>query len=307
VIDRRGMLTLLLAAPLAGCSETATKDTAHVLRIDELSETGAVPDVLRVGVPPSSGSKTAERLQPLFDFLARELGSKVEGKTAANYDDLAKLVNKGEVEVGIFSPLAFVKARYTLDAVPIATATRRGSPTYLGYLVIRRDDVMASGAAPPQLESLRGERVAWVDESSTSGYLYPRALLRGRGFDPDSFFAAEPLFAGNHAAALKALHDRKVDVAAAASPFVDPDSDSAVSFASELVVVAKTERIPHDCVVVHKRLQRQLGKDVRDALRQLHKDRKASDALDKSWGLGGFVPPISSSYDLIEAVRQSGA
>jgi phosphonate transport system substrate-binding protein len=55
--------------------------------------------------------------------------------------------------------------------------------------------------------------VAWVNKSSTSGYLFPREMIKKAGFDPDSFFGGETM-AGDHPAVCKAVKGGSADVGA---------------------------------------------------------------------------------------------
>ncbi|MFO0645144.1 MAG: PhnD/SsuA/transferrin family substrate-binding protein [Polyangiales bacterium] len=48
---------------------------------------------------------------------------------------------------------------------------------------------------------MRGASIAWVDPTSTSGYVIPRYLVIERGFDPSRFFSRQ-VFAGQHDAAV---------------------------------------------------------------------------------------------------------
>lgn len=312
-LGHMGLATVSLSplAGLVGCSEPIKANKEKTDALMALSPQGAVPPVIRIGITPSTGEDTGARLQPLVDYLERAFGVTAEGVTAEGYDHLAVLVQEQAVEIGIFSPLSYVKAlEKKVEAVAIATATRNGSPTYLGYLVANREK---HGERLPMLDEFRGKRVAWVNKSSTSGYLYPRAMLHERGIDPDVFFA-EQRFAKNHKDALRMVRDGEADLAAAASSFVDPD---AVQIAdepegevgereghSEFVVVAKTRHIPLDCVVVHKRLQRDLGMTLRKALEALVHDPVANEKLGQTWGLDGFVRPMHRGYQEIARVYQ---
>jgi phosphonate transport system substrate-binding protein len=285
------------AVSLLGCGEAPRPDTARVQPLDALSPSGVLPEKLWFGITPTAGQQTAQHLAPMTKFLSARLGLPIEGKTAVDYADVARMENEGEVDMGIISPATYVRAREGLKAVPIATATRRSSPTYLGYLV-------AKGTWPaPRLDEFRGKRMAWVNPSSTSGYLYARELMRERGLDPDTFFGST-FFAKDHPAAIMAVAEGAADLAAVGSPFVDPDADMEVPGAKEVVVVAKTRRIPLDCVVIHKRIQRELAQKLQTALIALSSDTATSRQLADSWGLSGFVRPMNQRYDEIARVLE---
>jgi phosphonate transport system substrate-binding protein len=281
---------------LMGCGEPPAPDRGRRDPLESLPEAGVVPDVLRIGVTPSSGKQSGDFLASLVAYLARELGIEAQAVTADTYDALGELVASARVHIGVFSPLAYVKARAGLPAVAIATASRNGSPTYLGYLVAR------CHGRPPSLDALAGKRVAYVDPSSTSGYLYARALLRARGHDPDAFFAAPPVFAGNHSSALEAVLGDRADVAAVADAFVDPSPLNEFSSPRGLCVVAKTSRIPLDCVVVHQSVRRELARRLRGTLLALANDAEQSRLLASSWGMSGFVEADERRYNVIAEV-----
>ena len=296
---RRRELLALSGAWLCGCGgDPSAPRKVRADPLEQLSPDGIAPSELRVGIPPSSGADTHRRLAPLFDYLSAELGRAVVGVTTSAYDQLAVKMRSRALEVGVFSPAAYALARGDLDAVALATGTRNGSPTYLGYLVVHED-------RRPTLAELQGRRVAWVEIESTSGYLYPRAMLRKKGHDPTRFFSAE-LFAGNHQSALEMVLSGDVDVAAAASPFVDRGTATSVAGAERLTVVAKTARIPRDCIVVQRGLQRELAMKLREALLGLSRHPHVASLLEGSWGLDGFVPPLHRLYDEVAELVTTG-
>ncbi len=287
-MGRRQLLGLLVAAG-AACTDSVSADKARVKPSLPLESTGNRPEMLRIGVTPFSGERTKDAVKPMVAYLKGKLSIEVQAQIAAAYGNLATLVRDGKVHVGFFSPAAYVRARSNLPAVAIATATRAGSPTYLGYLVTLKNRYRT-------LETLEGKSIAWVNRSSTSGYLYPRALLRSRGHDPDEFFG-RARFAGDHETALTQVLEGQVDVAAIASPLIDRPRPKQREQVRLIGVVAKTDRIPLDCVVVHDKLQRALGEQIRDALFSLHHDTANSQRLADAWGIHGFVRPQTALYD----------
>ena len=47
------------------------------------------------------------------------------------------------------------------------------------------------------IQDLKGKTLGYVDFNSTSGYLFPRSVMREQGIDPDTFFGKSS-FAGGH-------------------------------------------------------------------------------------------------------------
>ena len=63
------------------------------------------------------------------------------------------------------------------------------------------------------IQDLKGLNVAWVEQTSAAGYLFPRAALLQAGLKPAELFKTET-FVGDHAAVCKAVLDGKADVGA---------------------------------------------------------------------------------------------
>ena len=89
-------------------------------------------------------------------------------------------------------------------------------PFYFSYWVVPKDSPYAS------LEDLRGKKVAFPSQLSTSGYVAPLARLvelglveqpeEGNAADPSDFFG-EVIYAGGYSQAWEALKAGQVDVA----------------------------------------------------------------------------------------------
>jgi phosphate/phosphite/phosphonate ABC transporter binding protein len=295
-ISRRPLLSASALA-LLGCGEQVTRDGSQLQPYNRLKPGGEVPGTLVVGATPFKGADTIRAVGKLAAFLEKKLNMKVRPVVAEEYGALEREVAAKRVHVGIFSPAAYTHAQKTLKAIPIATASAAGSPTYLGYFIIKR-----RRGGRPRLESFRGKRIAYVHKKSTSGFLFPRDLLRDRGWDPDAFFAPY-VIAGDHQKAIDAVVRGEVEVATVSSGFIDSPHTNMPDYVRKLDVIAKTRRIPLDCVVLHQSLQRKLGAKLHHLLvNELVEDRAASHELYSEWGIHGFSAYKARAYDTVAHV-----
>lgn len=235
--------------------------------------------------------------EPLAQYLSRHLKVPVEVVPANSYAALGEMMRDGRVDLGSFSPLSYVRAR---DAdpglLPLVNYISDGSPTSAGYIVVRADGPLRT------LEDLRGRSFAWVDPSSTTGFLYPNALLRSKNIDPTTFFSRTG-FLGNHEAALLAVHEGRYDGAAifqGALPAlkrnkgVDP-----LSFR----IVAKTMRTPKDLFCARAGLPEEVATQIRRALLALTVRTQEGRAVLAPLNVNGFIPADDSQYDPVRAVE----
>jgi ABC-type phosphate/phosphonate transport system substrate-binding protein len=84
-----------------------------------------------------------------------------------------------------------------------------------------------------------------------------------------------------------------------ADSFVDPGPLRLVPADVRLFVIAKTARIPFDCVVVRSDLARPLAKRLRSALLAMSADDATREALADTLGINGFVPAALERYESV--------
>jgi phosphonate transport system substrate-binding protein len=232
---------------------------------------------------------------PLAQHLSSVLGVKVEVSVASSYDELGALLGRGEVDIGAFSPFAYVRAAKVFPGLsPVASVIADGSATAAGYIVVRR------GGPLKDLESLRAKSIAFVDPASTTGYLYPLKLFRDRGLDPLSYFS-QRLFLGNHQAVLLAVHEGRADAGAiyhgALSALhrakgIDPNS---------FRIVAKTARSPRDLWCARAGLDPALVAKLQGALLSLSSISAPGREVLSPLNINGFFPPDEQMFEAIRA------
>jgi phosphonate transport system substrate-binding protein len=229
--------------------------------------------------------------QPLTRHLSVALGVPVEMVVAPNYDELGAQLARKEVDLGVFSPFAYVRARaVSPDLEPVVNFISDGSASAAGYIVVKADSAYHS------LEDLKGHSMAFVDPASTSGFLYPTKMLLDRGLDPHTFFSKVD-FLGNHEAALLAVYEGRDDSGATyqgALPALQRQKGiSPLSFR----IVAKTARTPRDIICARPGLPPELIAEVRRLLLALDARSQAGRDILQPINANGFLPPDDRLYD----------
>lgn len=248
---------------------------------------------LKFGFTPVLGQE-AERaeFEPLTAYLSDAIGQKVVLYVARNYGDLRTQMEAGDVDIGSFSPFAYVDAARGGKIRIIAQSVIDGSATYRGIIVARKDSGLKT------LTDLRGKRFAFVDPKSASGYVYPRAMLVEKGINPDTFFK-ETIFAGDHKKVIGAVLDRRVDAGATYDNALGIAKASGMA-SDNLVIVASTEPIPHDAIAVRIGLDNALSKRIQTALVNLDKTEAGRRVIAGSKKkLSGHVIAQDSTFDIV--------
>ncbi|WP_026368021.1 phosphate/phosphite/phosphonate ABC transporter substrate-binding protein [Aminiphilus circumscriptus] len=232
----------------------------------------------------------------IVEALARKAGRRLRLFVSADYEALGRLVAEGGVDLGWFSPLAYVVAADHVPLRVLAIPKVKGRPAYQGLIVARKDAGISS------LAELRGKVFAFVDPASGSGYLYPRVLLQEKGYDPDNFFG-EVRFLGSHDRVLEAL--TKGEVPAGATYTDAWDAASRKMDLSGLQILARTEDIPKDALAVREDAPREFVEFLARELLRLSPSDPLAGASMKQLAIDGFVPGDDGMYDILRRAREA--
>ncbi|MBV4468000.1 phosphonate transport system substrate-binding protein [Pseudomonas sp. B10] len=247
-------------------------------------------DKLTIGLIPSEDSQAMiESSKQVLDDLQSKIGMPVVPFVATDYNGIIEALRSGKLDVAYLGPFSYVLATSVADveAFSVAVTKKTGQSAYKSVILARKDSGIHS------LADLKGHTFAFVDPSSASGHLFPKAGLEQAGFAPDSLFK-RVIFSGSHDASILAVENRKVDAAAVADRIFASAVAKGVVKQDDFEIVWSSRPIPESPMVWRKALDPQLKKKVADALASIK---------DVPWGdqgvLNGFQPTTDASYDVV--------
>lgn len=286
------------AAPSPAASPAASPSPAA---------SGAVPPVIRMAFVPSTDSnRVLASGRPIGDMLAREIGQPVEVSVPTSYAAVIEAMGANNVDVAWLAPFSYVIAHQKYGAEVILSSVRQGSKTYRAQIIVPADSPISSVA------ELKGKKFAFVDSASASGYLYPSALLKENGIDPQKDLG-EVVFAGGHDKVVIAVYNKQVDAGATFGDSTEtgPPTDARVRVQSTLPdvmekvrVLAKTEPIPNDTVSVRKGLAPDLVARIRSGLLKIAETDAGKQALRDLYQIDGLSEAEDREYDGLRRVAQ---
>lgn len=330
-------LTLLVAACGGGGTASDGADESE----PAASEAAEAPEELIIGfVPSSEAAQLVEDIQPLADYLTEALGIPVTGFVSSDYAAMVTAMQTGQAHIAALPPFGLVQAVDEAGAEIILQSERNGSATYHTQFfttdadkyctvsppeenvrVIEDADVTflnCNGTArgnedspegPIGLEALealeQGATVAFVEQASASGYIFPATVLLGQGIDPETDI--EPLFAGSHDASVIAVCDGDAEIGVS---FDDARTiaTSECDIASDVVVFAYGDEIPNDGVAVAGDLPADLQQEIADALMAFAETEDGAATLDAIYQITAFTEPNIEALDIVrQAVEELGA
>jgi phosphonate transport system substrate-binding protein len=293
---------VLLAVALASCA--APKPVQKPFDLAP-----APAGTLTVGLIVSSGTATAQQqADALAAFVGKALEQKARAAIFPDYDTLASWLAQGKIDLAYMPPLAYVRATAQAKVIPLAKAIRGGQD------ISRSVFFAAAGSPLKSLEDLKKAenlKVAWVDPSSATGYIFPKALLLQKGVNPAGTFVDQS-FLQSHDAVCKAVMEKKADVGAsysidpAAQPvkFVTGCKNALGPQADGLQIVAATEPFPNDVLALKGSFPEDGKAKLLAAVQELEKTEEGKKVLQDAFHADGFTTVADEDYIPVRAVLQ---
>lgn len=251
---------------------------------------------LKIGIPPyKSEQELKEVFREVLLHLENRLETKVHFFVARDYEDMINRVKNGLIDVGFFTPNAYVEARDGIkDLKYIATVLyvdKSGNINdhYKSVLVVKKDSNIKS------ISDIKGKRIGFTDERSTSGYIFPRILLKESGIDFKKDFASVFMLK-KHPKIMGALASDSIDVGAT---FEEAVNESKSEYGDIFRIIAYSREIPYDAVVAAPHIKSDLVDKIQKALTEY----KTSEP-NNSFKPYGYSVKGESFYDTIANAKK---
>jgi phosphonate transport system substrate-binding protein len=303
------------------------------------SEGAGVPDELVIGfVPSSEAGQLVEDIQPLADYLSTELGIPVEGIVSNDYTGLVTAMETGGAHIGALPPYGMLQAVDRAGAEIILQSERFGSGTYHTQFftndpdkyctdepventrVISDEEVTflnCNGTdranedtpeGPIGLEALAnveaGTTVSFVEQTSSSGYIFPATVFLTQGLNPETDINA--IFAGSHDGSVIAVCEGDAEVGVSfddARTIATTDCD----LENNVVVFAYGPEIPNDGIAVSGDQPDDLVQQIKDALMAYAETEEGAAVLESIYQITAFTEPNVEGLELVrQAVDELG-
>lgn len=245
---------------------------------------------LTIGLIPAEDSQAMiESSRQVLDALQQQLGMPVKPFVATDYNGVIEALRAKKLDVAYLGPFSYVLASSVaeVEAFSVAVTKKTGQSAYRSVILARKDSGLRSVA------ELKGRNFAFVDPSSASGHLFPKAGLQQTGLDPDAYFG-RVVFSGSHDASILAVANKKVDAAAVADRIFNSAVAKGTVKQDDFVVLWSSRPIPESPMVWRKDLDPALKEKLAKALANLK---------DVKWGdqgvLNGFQPTSDAAYDVV--------
>jgi len=252
-------------------------------------------ETVRIGLIPSEDSQAMiEGSKQVLDQLQQHLGMPVEPFVATDYNGVIEALRSGKLDVAYLGPFSYVLASKVAgaEAFAVAETQKTGKSAYRSVIVVR------NGSPIQSLADFKGHTFAFVDPSSASGHLFPKAGVEKAGFKPDQLFS-RVIFSGSHDASILAVANGKVDGAAVADRILASAIAAGEVGKDDLRIVWSSPDIPESPMAWRKDLDPALKQKLAAAMAQVKNVAWTDQGM-----LNGFQPTNDAAYDVVRETAQ---
>jgi phosphonate transport system substrate-binding protein len=270
----------------------------------EAGKIGTKSNPVKIYFTPSvDANRISLNAVDLIKYLEAETGYYFTSAYPASYIAVVEAFGSNKADIAMINTFSYLMVNEMYGAEARLRIVRdQGETTYRGQIIVRTDSGIDS------LADLKGKSFAFVDASSTSGYILPKSMLEKRGIT-----LGETVFGMRHDNVVMMVYQRQVD--AGATYYSPPDRVTGQIYdarmrvekqypdaAKKLKILALTEKIPNDPFVFRKNMPEEMKKKIADALVKFVQTPIGKKAMYEISDIRGLVYTTDGDYDPLRKI-----
>ncbi len=277
--------------------------------IKKTAELGSVDNPIKLHFVPSVDAKVIEDNSVKFkEYLEKNTPYKYDITIPQSFIAVVEAFGTKRADVAAINTFGYVLAHDKYGAEARLTVIRNGEATYQSQFIAKADGKIK------KVEDLAGKKIAFVEPSSTSGYLLPLKTLKDKGIE-----VKETVFAGKHDNVVSMVYQGQVD--AGATFYSPPSKDSAGSDRMEdarrlvltqypdvekkVVIISLSEPITNDPIVFRKEMPEEMKTKIVDAMIAFVATPEGKDAFQAIYGVTAVKKASDMDYEPVRKMLKA--
>jgi len=263
---------------------------------------GTKDNPVKLYFTPSVDAETiSSNSKEFIQYLEKETGYLFKTGIPANYVAVVEAFGSKRADIGVMNSFGYLMANDKYGASAKLRVLRYGHDYYQGQILAHVDSGIES------IKDLEGKKMAFVDPSSTSGYMYPLKIMKDAGVSPGN-----TTFAGKHDNVVISIYQRQVD--AGATYYSAPAPDGSIRDArarvkvqfedveDKIKIITTTDKIPNDPFVFRKDLPKEVTEKFIAAVKKFIATPKGKEIFQRIYSVEGVVDTTDADYDSLRNI-----
>lgn len=249
-------------------------------------------------VPSMEAGKIITSGNAIAEYLTEKTGYFFDVAVPTSYAAVIEAMGTNETDIAWLATFAYILANEKYDAEVELMTVRKGLKKYKGQFVALTESEIKT------IEDIEGKMIAYTDYASTSGYIYPSALLKKKNIKPGKEFKA-----GGHPQAILAVYQGTADIGCT---YWSPDDengepqdarlavkDTYPDVFEKVIIIGFTDWIPNDTVTFRKGFPAEMKEKIVNSLLEFAASEKGKETLNKLFNISDLVKAKDSDYDIV--------
>lgn len=253
---------------------------------------------LKIGVAAMiSPKETVKFYKEIVDYIGKKMEIPVEMVQKESYDEMDKLLEKGEVSIAFICSGPYVKNKEKFGVELLVAPQSYGKPFYHAYIIVHKDSPIKS------LTDLKGKSFAFTDPKSNTGKLVPTYMI-AKNFNktPEQFFS-KITYTKSHDKSIESVAKKIVDGASVDSLIYEYAAKKNPVYTSLTKIIEKSPPYGIPPVVVTKNFDPNLKEKIKQTFLNMHKDPEGKKILDGIM-VDKFIVPKDSDYNSVREMEK---
>jgi len=278
------IIVFLFLPLLSSCDNRQEKEEIPV-------KSNATPFIIGL-IPEQELFSQKKRYEPLADYLAKKTGLAVELKILSRYGNIIDNFISNKMDAAFFGSFTGALAIKKLAVQPIARPEwQDGTSTYYGLIFVRKDSGIKN------IKDMKGKRFAWVDKSTTAGWLVPLYYFKLNGIeDPHTSYLKECYFCGTHEDTILDVLNGRADIGAAKNTVFYRLAKTDKRIVDELEILMESTRVPANSFGIAEHVSASTREMLTKALLGMSEDPEGQVIL-ANFGARRFIATDVQDYD----------
>ncbi len=248
--------------------------------------------------PSVDAKRITTNAKDLTDFLEKETGYYFSTAVPASFIAVVEAFGTKKADIASINTFSYLMANAKYGAEARLRIVRdNNETTYKGQIITRYDSGIDS------LPEINDRSFAYVDPSSTSGYILPKAMLEKKGIKP-----SETVFAMRHDNVVTMVYQGQV--AAGATYYAPPDPETHKildarmrvekqfpDVEQKVKIIGFTQSIPNDPWVFRKDMDEDMKEKIINALIKYVATPDGGKSMYDIYDIRGLIRTKDSDYD----------
>lgn len=249
-------------------------------------------------VPSMEAGKVVTSGEAIAAYLQQATGYHFKIAVPTSYAAVIEALGTNQADIAWLSTYAYILAKQKYDSEVRLMTVRNGLKAYRGQFVAGVNSGIKS------IDDIEGKIIAYTDAASTSGYIYPSAILKQKGINPKDIF-----FAGGHPQAILSVYSGRADVACT---YWSPEDETGKpkdarekllethpDVFQKLSVIGFTDWIPNDTVTFRKTFPTEIETTIVKALLSFSQASEGKETLKALYDIDGLELASDADYDVV--------